>query len=144
MTKHAAQKVAKATSLFFMVRCLVRTKLAQGKRLNPSAWLRVETLKFIGDREKTSMSDIAAYLSITAPSATSLVTGLIKEGLVVRTKDTTDRRAFRLELSREGKSKLAAKIQRGTALLGEVFAVLSEEELNTFIALLEKIEQGGR
>lgn len=144
MKNHPPQKIEQATSLFFMVRCLVRTKLAQGHRLNPSAWLRIETLKFIGDQEMPSMSQVAEYLSITAPSATSLVGGLIREGLVTKKKDPKDRRALKLALSKKGKTKLAEKIARGTALLGELFSVLDEGELNGFIALLEKIEKGGR
>jgi DNA-binding MarR family transcriptional regulator len=142
--KHSAQKIEKATSLFFLVRCLVRTQLAQGRRLDPSAWLRIETMKFIADNQKPSMGQVAEYLSITAPSATSLVSGLIREGLVVRKVDARDRRASKLELSRKGKSVLLKTIARGTALLGELFSTLSAEDLDAFIRILDQIGNGAR
>lgn len=141
MNKHTSEDIARAVSLFFAVRCAVRTKLAQGKKLNPTSWLRVETLKFIADHEGLSMRDVADYLSITAPSATSLVSGLIKEGLVTKRVDTRDRRALRLTLSRKGKSFLHKKMARGTVVLGELFAPLSQNELKAFIVALEHIRK---
>ncbi len=132
----------RAASLFFAVRGVVRTKLAQGKQLDPSAWLRVETLKFIADHDKPSMRDIAAFLSITAPSATSLVGALMREGVVKRSTSRTDRRASELSLTPKGKALLAKKVARGTKLLGEIFSALSPAELAAFSRALERMKDG--
>lgn len=131
-----------AASLFFAVRGTVRTKLAQGKKLDPSAWLRVETVKFIADHDGPSMRSIADYLSITAPSATSLISSLEKDGLVARTTDVRDRRSSRLTLTRKGKSVLGKTLARGTRILGEVFAPLSSTELAAFARALARIKDG--
>jgi DNA-binding MarR family transcriptional regulator len=136
------QDIMRAVSLFFAVRGVVRTKLAQGKRLDPSAWLRIETLKFIADRGKPNMRDLAAYLSITAPSATSLVRGLVRERLVMRATSRVDRRASELSLTPKGKALLAKALVKGTRLLGEVFSVLSPSELAAFARALERIRDG--
>ncbi|HQU08125.1 MAG: hypothetical protein B7X04_04245 [Parcubacteria group bacterium 21-54-25] len=136
---HDSEAVARAASRFFALRGAVRTKLAQGQRLGSSAWLRIETLKFITDYHHPTMGDVAEYFSITAPSATSLVTGLVRDGLVVRTRDPRDRRIARLSLSRAGKAKLEKILTRGTAIFDELFAQLSVAELAQFTETLERI-----
>jgi DNA-binding MarR family transcriptional regulator len=130
----------RAASLFFAVRGVVRTRLAQGKRLDPSKWLYVETMKFIANTDHPSMSALAEHLSITAPSATSLVRRLVKDKLVVREADTRDRRATRLSLTEKGRRVLADTLKRGAVILGEVFGVLSREELAVFTRALECIK----
>lgn len=139
MKPHSSKDIARAVSLFFAVRGAVRTTLAQGKRLDPYSWLRIETLKFIRSQETPTMGQVAEYLSITAPSATSLVSALVKEGLVRRQVSVKDRRASCLSLTPKGKRVLAATIARGTALLAELFGTLSPTELAAFTRALERI-----
>ena len=138
---HSSADVARAISLFFAVRGIVRTKLASGRKLDPSTWLRIETMKFIADHDEPKMKDVADYLSITAPSATSLVSGLIKSGLVTGRTDRLDRRASRLMLTRKGKTELKAAFVRGVQILGGLFAALSEAELAAFSGALERIKE---
>lgn len=140
--QHPSEAVTRAASLFFAVRGIVRTRLAHGKKLDPSAWLYVETMKFIGDRDRPSMRMLAEHLSITAPSATSLVTRLTRAGLVTRTKNPRDRRASELVLTRKGQARLKRTVERGIGILGEVFSVLTPEEFAAFTAALERIRTG--
>ncbi|HUY62509.1 MAG TPA: MarR family winged helix-turn-helix transcriptional regulator [Candidatus Paceibacterota bacterium] len=137
--RHHSKDTARAVSRFFAVRGLVRTTLARGKKLDPSAWLRIETLKFIVDRREARVTDVAEYLSITAPSASSLIAGLATDGLIRRRPDSRDRRAALLSLTPKGKRALGVTIARGTRLLGEMFAPLSPAELREFTRTLERI-----
>ncbi len=137
---HASSDIARAISLFFAVRGIMRTKLAQGKKLDPSTWLRIETMKFIADHDEPKMKDVADYLSITAPSATTLVGGLVKSGFVAYAADTSDRRTSRLTLTAAGKVELKGAIARGTKHLRSLFAVLSDKELAAFSAALARIK----
>ena len=141
---HEREDIARAISRFFAVRGLIRTRLAQGEKFDPSAWLRVETLKFIAHADAPRSKDVADYLSITAPSATSIVAGLVRDGLVVRTRDPHDRRAHRLVLSSKGKRTLERTIARGTALLAGLFAPFSAHELAVFTRTLERILAAAR
>ncbi len=141
---HPSKDVARAISRFFAVRGLVRRTLARGKRLDPSAWLHIETLKFIADRDRPRQKDLATYLSITAPSATSLVANLVKQGLVVRKSDERDKRALRLALSPKGERTLKAALRRGARLLEQLFAALSERELTAFTRSLERLLEAGK
>ncbi|MGH7175552.1 MAG: MarR family winged helix-turn-helix transcriptional regulator [Minisyncoccia bacterium] len=141
---HEPSSVARAATLLFRVRGQMRSRLAQGKRLDPYQWLRIETLVYIRDHEGCSMKDIATHLSITAPSATSVVDGLMRLRLLERRADPADKRVMRLYLSRAGRAKLKRAVARGTRLLGGLFATLSPTELTKFTRLLGRIEEGSR
>jgi DNA-binding MarR family transcriptional regulator len=138
---HSSAEVAYATELFFAVRRIMRTALAKNKKLDPSSWLRVETMKFIAENDNSKMKDIADYLSITAPSATSLVSGLVKSGFVVGSTDKDDRRASRLNLTKKGKSELKKAITRGMKIFSTLFSTLSKSELAAFTAALKRIKE---
>jgi DNA-binding MarR family transcriptional regulator len=141
MARHAPAKVTEAATRFFRVRSLVRTKLAAGKRLDPYAWLRIETLAYIKENQPT-MSDLAGYLAITAPSATSLVASLAKQGLVKQERNQEDRRSLTVSLTPRGLRTLAAAFKRGQQVFGRLFAPLSAAELAAFSRLLVKLERG--
>lgn len=138
---HASQDVAYATSCFFAVRRIMRTALGKNKKLDPASWLRIETMKFVADNDNSKMKDVAEYLSITAPSATSLVSGLVKSGLVVGYTDRSDRRASHLALTRKGRLELKKTIARGLKIFSTLFSVLSKAELAAFIRALERIKK---
>lgn len=136
---HSPEDVARVASLFFAVRGLVRTKLAQGKKLDPYAWLRIETMIHIRDNSGLSMRAIAEHLSITAPSATSLVSSLIKGSLVRRERNKKDARASCIHLTKKGEKLLAMTQTKGRKVLGDVFAPLSPKELTTLNHFLERV-----
>ena len=104
--------------------------------------LHFQTLRFIQERERPLMQDIARYLCITPPAATLLAEGLVKEGLVRRSFDTKDRRTVRLTLTKEGKSFLARGIRMRMKKIQELFAVLAPRERTALISILKKIAQG--
>lgn len=141
MTKHSPHDVEYAVSLFFAVRRAIRSELAKGDMLDPSAWLRVETLKFIKDNDNPLMKEFADYFSITAPSATSLVSGLVKDGLVVHRIDPRDHRASRLKLTKKGEVVFKRTVARGVKLLSGLFAGLPDAEFTAFIGALEHIKK---
>jgi len=119
----------------------MRTNLAKGRKLDPSTWLRIETMKFIADHNKPKMKDLADYLSITAPSATSLVNGLVKSGFVVCSTDRRDRRTSHLALTAKGKSELKKSIASGLKLLGGLFSSLSATEFSAFVVALKLLKK---
>lgn len=137
---HAPRDVAQAISLFFAVRRIIRTKLAKGQKLDPATWLQVETMKFIFEHENSNMKDVADHLSITAPSTTSLISGLVESRLVASAVDRRDRRSSRLVLTQAGKAELKRALARGTKLLNGLFSVLSEKELAAFSGALKRIK----
>lgn len=139
---HSSRDIARAMSLFSIVRRIMRTRLARDKKLDPSTWLRIETMKFIAEKDKPKMKDIANYLSITAPSATSLIGELVRDGFVTSYVDRCDRRISLLSLTPKGKVELRKAIVYGIRILSELFSVLSKNEFLSFIKALERIKEG--
>jgi len=118
---------------------MMRAMLAKRAKVDPTTWPRIETLQFIADHPSPKMKDVAEHLSISAPSATALVNGLVTRGLVTHVTDIHDRRSIRLALTKKGRSELKRIITHGTRLLGELFSVLSPAELTRFVATLERL-----
>lgn len=141
MAIHPSREVAHTASLFFTVRRMMRTKITKGEKLDPSTWLRIETMKFIADSDAPMMKEIADYLSITAPSVTSLVRGLVKSGFVTHVTDARDRRTSRLALTPRGKTELKKTITRNLKVFSRLFTVLSDAEFAAFTNALEHIKK---
>lgn len=133
------QEFQRLLSLMFATRRLVRERiLARGGAADPSAWLRLETLRFIDESDSPSMRELASYLRITAPSATSLVGTLLKAGLVARAYGK-DRRIVRVRLTPKGKRELARTREQSARALKEVFSKLSKKERRALFTAFEKI-----
>ena len=90
------------TSLFFGMRQTIRANLPDGQA-DPNAWMRCETLRFIAENDAPTMREIAKYLRVTAPSATSLIRKLFSLGWIERKQSGSDKRVVRISLTAKGK-----------------------------------------
>jgi DNA-binding MarR family transcriptional regulator len=104
--------------------------------LNPT---QVQALFFIRFRPKPLMSEIASYLSIRPPSATTLVAELQKMKLVERETDPTDKRSIRISLTQKGRSLIQQRLHLVTERITELTKPLSSTEREQFIQLLDRI-----
>ena len=126
-------------SLMFEMGRLLKREISRESVLMPS-FLHAETLRFIQESGKKgispTMSDIAEYLKIAPPSATALVNGFVKEDVIERVADPSDRRIVRLSLSKKGTQFLEeTRIQREKAF-AQVLEPLSVEESELLARLL--------
>lgn len=64
------------------------------------------------DRGPLRMSELAALEGVQLPSATSVVNGLVKLGLVERRADPTDRRAVVIDLTPKGRRQVDELVDR--------------------------------
>jgi len=85
------------------------------------------------------MKDLAGFLGIAAPSATSLVNTLAKSELVYREADKTDRRIVRIIISKKGEKFLAAHKKFMAEKMRANLNKLSIEEQQRLEKILEKI-----
>lgn len=100
--------------------------------------LRIEVVQLI-ETEKPTMKRIAEYLHIKAPSATSLINGLVKAGYIKRMTDPNDRRMVQMVITDRGKDFLKDGIKQMTEKLKEVLSKLKREQVNNFIQIMEEI-----
>lgn len=131
----------KLPMLFFVTRQLMRSKVRSAeKKKDPNGWMRLETLRYIGNNKGVTMQDVAGYLRTTAPSVTSLVAGLIRRKLVLRQRDDKDKRITRLRLSPEGKALLKAYEKGSSALMKEIFSRLDTDDVRTLVRILTTLD----
>jgi DNA-binding MarR family transcriptional regulator len=92
-----------------------------------------------GAGEPLSHSAIAERLFVTGASVTSLVDTLERRGLVRRIRDTADRRVVLVQLTEAAYPVIDSFLAEVTTLHAHEFAVLDEEERETFVRLLAKV-----
>lgn len=92
-----------------------------------------------GAEQPLSHSAIAERLFVTGASVTSLVDTLARKGLVRRVPDTSDRRVMLVELTDAAQPVIDAYLAEITTLHAHEFAVLDDEERETFVRLLAKV-----
>ena len=109
------------------------------KGLSPQ---RLRILGSIHERGPRIMSDLKTELGVTATNVTALVDSLEKDGLVIRTRHPTDRRATVIELTQEGREKIAEGYTEYVAVTSELFSVLSEEDQWELIRLMDLLYDG--
>ena len=101
-----SSRIDKIVSLIFATRKMLHEQKDQHKGKNCS-FLHLITLGFIQQHEPL-MKDIAGFLGVAPPSATSLVNTLSKSELIYREADKTDRRNVKIMISKKGEKFLEA------------------------------------
>ncbi len=104
--------------------------------LTPEQFLLVDLL---WNQGPMSQQKIADMMMKDKNSITKLVDALEKKGLVVRKRDTRDKRSNTLILTEKAEQmKLGAK-EYGISMLDKVLEGISEEELKSFLETLGKL-----
>jgi len=101
--------------------------------------LHFHTLRYVKEKGRPSIHEVAMFLCVTRPAATLLVEGLVRDKLVRRSADPKDRRTVRLALTPQGEIFLTRGIRERVQKLSELFAALSKQERQTLIRILQKI-----
>jgi len=140
-----SKKIEYLISLFFNTGRLIKEQSCHNKNLKPTSihhqhfsMLRIEVVQLI-EIEKPTMKRIAEYLHIKAPSATSLVNGLVKAGYIKRMTDQNDRRRVQMIITDKGKEFLKDGLKQMTEKLKEVLLRLEQKQINNFIQIMEEI-----
>ena len=129
-------------SLFFSTKQIMKGQMptnAHNAHSDPNSWLRFETMKFIDVSGEPTMRDIAEYLRIKAPSATSLIAHLDSLGLIVRKIQKDDKRIVRIALSPKGVSEVKAYTKRSVITMRKTFSKLDAGEVKTLITILKHL-----
>ncbi|MBI4804918.1 MAG: MarR family transcriptional regulator [Desulfovibrio sp.] len=82
---------------------------------------------------------LAEMAGVTTPTVSAVLSGMVRDGLVERMEDSADRRIVRIGLCEEGQKILDEVLPGLFKQHAEVMNGLSEDELNTLIALLSKV-----
>ncbi len=127
------------SELFFATRQLIRRELPI--KSDPNGWSRSEILRYVSESDTApTMQEIADFLRITAPSATSLVSYLERKKLIKKVRLSGDRRNVHIEITAEGKAALKQYILRSRKILSQVFSKLDSTEIHTLVQILRKLQ----
>jgi len=101
-----------------------------------SSILVLEALREKGPRKQSELADQFGY---TPGAMTNIATKLIKTNYAKREYDRDDRRIIRLCITEEGVQLLHEARAVGEDLRAELFSVLSDEEIQQFLLIHEKL-----
>ncbi|MEJ0021183.1 MAG: MarR family transcriptional regulator [Candidatus Doudnabacteria bacterium] len=101
--------------------------------------LHLRVLHFISNNHPTVMKDIADLFGVTPPSATSLIEGMVKSGLIARSAVRNDRRIVQLKLTKKGQILLKNGSQFFKKKIRAALADLTSVERATLIRIIEKL-----
>jgi DNA-binding MarR family transcriptional regulator len=87
-------------------------------------------------------AEIAEALGVTRPSATVLLDGLQRDGLVARRADPADGRSVRVALTRAGRARAREIAPVHERRLAAMTRALDDPERRQLVALLEKVRSG--
>lgn len=90
-------------------------------------------------RDGLRMSDLSTHLKVSNGNVTGIVERLVADGLVERVKVEGDRRAMRVRLTEDGRTRFAEMAAEHEAWVDELLSDLSDEDLGAAIAALERI-----
>ena len=135
------QLTGELIALIFSTSQILREKVRGSVKAAQCSFPHFQVLHYIEGREETAMKDIAGYLHITPPSATSLVNHLVDRGLLARVPSQLDRRSISLRLTAAGAKLMQEKQKRAVSLVEKAIDRLTPAEKKSFIKILRKISQ---
>jgi DNA-binding MarR family transcriptional regulator len=95
-------------------------------------------LTMINSQGSMNQRTLAAKLNIRPQSLTDVIASLEKSSYITRVKDDTNNRANLITLTKKGEDEAIIAKKRIEIHSNEFFDSLSDEEITTFIKLLEK------
>jgi DNA-binding MarR family transcriptional regulator len=101
---------------------------------------QAELLWLVGRRPGISVSEAAAELGLAANTASTLVSKLASNGLLIRAVDATDRRVGRLRLAEPTQQVVDASRAARRALLSEILGELDDDQIESLAKGLEVLD----
>lgn len=132
-----ADKLEQIISLIFRMKQLSHENMQTEKEKNFS-FLQFVALRFIREK-KPLMKEVADFLAVTPPSATSLMNTLSDAGLVRRLADENDRRIVRIAITKKGESSLEEWQKKIANNMRKRLEKLSKQEQENLASILTKL-----
>ncbi|WP_350343385.1 MarR family transcriptional regulator [Proteinivorax tanatarense] len=107
--------------------------------LNRSEMAVLRSISKLDKENGVKVSELSTYLKVSAPSITQTVNGLVKQDLVKRCPDSSDRRAIRLIITFSGKEKLSAAFEEFRLHFYGLCQYLGQSKSNQLIDLLNEV-----
>jgi DNA-binding MarR family transcriptional regulator len=97
-----------------------------------------EILMYIAEKGKVTMKDIASWLHITPPSASTLIDILVSKKFVTRTQSEKDRRTVYITLDKEAHKIFYSIHKKKMSMFKKTLSKLNEEDKEQLARILIK------
>ena len=118
---------------------IMRKNFIRKGHLNSFSIVQFEALYYINEVSQPTMKNIAQFLGITPPSATSIVNALIKMKKIERLNDKKDKRIVKLKLTPLGRKTVADTTKIISLRMKHIFSKLNEKERSALIKIYKKL-----
>ena len=105
---------------------------------------RTKVLRQLSEQGPTRQNLLATHFGLSPHSITDIVDGLERRGLAERLPDATDRRAKLVAITEAGQACLDVANATRERLLTQIFGTLSAADRETFIRLLDSLDEAAR
>ena len=150
-TKVAERPDDHKTELRLWLRMLTCTTLIESevrKRLRDNFDITLPRFDLLAQLERApngmTLGELSQRMMVSNGNLTGLVDRLREQGLIKRKPSPTDRRVQIVSLSAEGKRFFRAMARANADWVGEIFADLSKDDIETLMALLGKTKASAR
>ena len=130
---------SKLITLMFSAKRSLMGHFKDKKGFNPVIYIKAEILKFLQDNQTSKMKDVANYLGITPPSATTMIDKLVQEKYLSRKQDPNDRRQVLLIVTNKGKTFIHTSFENMRKILDKTLDVLSDKDKKDLIRIYNKL-----
>lgn len=144
MTAHAAPPRASVVAAVDAVQAWIeRRKRAVAKDMHECGQspAQLHLLGLLNELGPTTVSQLAALLGTSPPSASAMVDRMVDTGLVVRERNEDDRRVVTVSLGPGGRAALATALGGRREMLERVLCQLDDEELRTTLRVMARLEE---
>ena len=105
---------------------------------------RTKVLRRLHELGPTRQNVLAAELGLAPHTITDIVDGLERSGMAERRADPTDRRAKLVAITDAGQAGLDVANATRERLLKQIFGALSEPDRDTFLRLLNSLDEAAK
>jgi DNA-binding MarR family transcriptional regulator len=120
-----------------------RAMISQLHTCGPSP-AQLHVLGLLNEAGPTTVSQLAALLGTTPPSASAIVDRMVDAELVTRERSEEDRRVVTVSLAPAGREALQLAIGDRREMLERVLRQLTDEELRATLAVIDRLEEAIR
>ena len=85
---------------------------------------------------ESRMTDLARLLNVTTAAMTGIVERLVRDGYIVRTSDSEDRRIIKVRPTAKGNKVVKSMAEQKKSICAKIFGIISETEREEYLRIL--------
>ncbi len=97
-------------------------------------------LEFLYRSGECKMGDIAKFINVTTAAVTGIIDRLFRDGYVLRSSDSRDRRIVNIKLTAKGSKMVKNMVEHRKQVSVRMFGMISQGERSQYLSILTSIK----